>query len=122
MGVFGHDYVCPNMIVTLFASAAYAIDQPLSASILAQERLAAKAGKGEGVSLTGSVVPLARFPPYHGARLASRENAHANTLPGTGEPTVPAAVFGPAHAHGVPWAWHPAQDGAILDHHASGFR
>jgi hypothetical protein len=66
MGMFRHDDICPNMEMELLPGTLNAVDQPLAASVLAQERLTSKAGKGEGVGVARLVVPLAGLAMRHG--------------------------------------------------------
>src|SRR5262249_35163259 len=74
-----HDDIRPHMKMELAASPINRFDQPLAAPVLAQERLPAKAGKGEGVSIARVIVPFARLAMRH--------------------------VDGLRHAHGFAWAW-----------------
>jgi hypothetical protein len=48
------------------------LNQPASASVLAQERLPVKAGESEGVSMTGFVVSFAGLPMNHGGTRCER--------------------------------------------------
>jgi hypothetical protein len=71
MGVFRHDDVGPDVKVQLVASPIDSLDQPLAAAVLAQKRLAAKAGEGESVGIAGSVVPFAGLAMGHGHGLGA---------------------------------------------------
>jgi hypothetical protein len=66
MSMFRHNDIRPNMERELPPSPINRVDQPLATSVLAQERLPPKAGKGEGMGVARVVEPLASLAMRHG--------------------------------------------------------
>ena len=70
MSVLRHDHVGPDVESQFDAGSVDRFHQPATAAIFAEKWLAAKARKGQGMSIAGSVVPFASLAVRPGSSLA----------------------------------------------------